>query len=790
MKRFFEIIVNHPRKVLLLCALATVYFLIQIPRIPIETDLKKWLPEGNLEVEYYDEVRDSFGLTSRAVIAVEHEGPGGVFNPTTLELVATLTEAVKELDGVFEDDVISLATQDNIIGTAEGLDVTPFMEEIPTTPAEVVALREAVHGNDMYWGTLVSKDDKGTLILAKFEDDVVRLDMYLQMRELVESVRERYPNDRIYYAGRPILEGVLRAEVMEDMSVMMPIVIAVVIALLALTMRTTRGVVLPLVTVLISGIWTLGIMALIQSPLYSMSTMIPVVLMAIGCADGIHIISRYYEVVEQRGPMPGGADDESGRRREIVMETMTEMWAPVVMTSLTTMIGFLSMTVSNSLPPRSVGFFTALGVVAAGIISLTLIPAGLVLLKPVCPKALVPSRVEAGGGLLDSIFSYLGAAIYRRRKLVFGVAVVAVIASILGSTKVRIHEGLTANMAPGSETIKADSFLNEKFGGTTTVNLVIEGEEADCVKDPELLRRMDDLQSIAEEHPLVGASVSLAEYIKRMNKVMNEDDESFDRVPDSRELVAQYLLLYSISGDPDDFEDVVDYEYRKANVSIQMTSDAGEDIAEVFSYLQPRVEELFDGMPLKATLTGRAKMTLLVVGNVIRDQLQSFVVAIIAVFIITALMFRSARIGIIMIVPISIASLANFGLMGILGLPLQVATTFSACVGIGIGIDYTIHFFAKYRRLTALGFEGAEANVRTLRTSGRAIFFNAVVVAFGFLVLVWSNSPPNRNMGILVSLNMATSFLGAMTILPCVLNLVKPETILAAPLRRGEPPQA
>jgi len=326
--------------------------------------------------------------------------------------------------------------------------------------------------------------------------------------------------------------------------------------------------------------------------------------------------------------------------------------------------------------------------------------------------------------------------------------------------------------------------LNDKFGGTTIINVIVEGDETDCIKDPELLRRMDDLQSFAEKHPLVGGSVSMAEYLKRMNKVMNEDRESFNRVPDSRNLVAQYLLLYSISGDPDDFDDVVDYEYQNANVSIQMKSDSGEDIGEVFAYLEPRVEESFRGMPLKAIITGRAKMTFLVVSNVIRDQLQSFFVAILAVFLITAIMFRSLRIGLIAIIPIAIASLANFGLMGLLGLPLQVATTFSACVGIGIGIDYTIHFFAKYRRLTAQGYMGAEANVRTMQTSGRAIFFNAVVVAFGFLVLMWSNSPPNRNMGILVSLNMATSFIGAMTVLPCILNLVSPETILGGAVRQ------
>ncbi len=783
MKRFFELVVDHSRKVLGFYVLATLFFLYQIPRIPVETDLKKWLPEGNEEVEYYDEVRDLFGLSDRAVIAVAHEGPGGVFNPATLELVANLTESVKGLNGVIEEDVISLATQDNIVGTAEGLEVTPFMEHVPTTREEAEALREAIHGNDMYWGTLVSKDDSGTLVLAKFESGLDKISLYHRMRDLIEDARARHPNDRIYYAGRPILEGVMREEVMEDMRVMLPIVIVVVIALLALTMRTLRGIVLPFLTVVISGIWTLGVMALIQSPLYSMSTMIPVILIAIGCADGIHIMSRYYEAVEGDESRQRDIVDESRRRRDIVMEAMMEMWVPVVMTSLTTMIGFLSMTMSHSLPPRSVGFFTALGVTAAGLISLTLIPAGLVLLRPVRPKSLIPLRAAPGSNLLDGVFSHLGRAIYRSRKSVFAAAVVVAIVSILGSTRVYIHEGLTANMRPESETIQADNFLNEKFVGTTTVNVVIEGREADSIKNPDLMRRMDVLQDYASGHPLVGDSLSIAEYLKRMNRVMNEDRDDFDRVPESRDLIAQYLLLYSISGDPDDFDDVVDYEYRKANVSIYMKSDAGEDIADVFSYLGPRIEELFDGLPYRVTMTGRAKMTLLIVGNVIRDQMQSFVVAIIAVFLITTLMFRSIRIGLIMIVPISIASLANFGLMGLLGLPLQVATTFSACVGIGIGIDYTIHFFAKYRRLTARGHGGAEANVLTMQTSGRAILFNAIVVAFGFLVLMWSNSPPNRNMGILVSLNMATSFLGAMTVLPCILNLVKPETILGGPVR-------
>jgi hydrophobe/amphiphile efflux-3 (HAE3) family protein len=729
----------------------------------VETDLKNWLPKGHPEVEYYEEIRDIFTLTNRVLICISHEGSGGIFNPTTLELVTHLTDEVKGLEGVIQEDVVSLSTQDNIIGVAGGLEVIPFMEEVPKTPEALESLRDAVHDNDMYYGTLVSKDGRGTLILAKFVTGIDKVLLYRQVHDLVEKMRNRYPDEGIYYAGRPILEAVLYEEIMDDMRVMLPIVIVAVLVLLALTMRTMRGVVLPFLTVIASVIWSLGLMGLTQSPLYSMSTTIPVILTAVGCAYGIHIISRYYEAVE---------NNEARRRRDIVMETMMEMRVPVIMTALTTVVGFLSMTVSHSLPPRSVGFFTAFGVAAATLASLTLIPAGLVLMQRVRPISIIPFFTRSKSRPLDRVFSGLGLVIYRQKRWVFVFALLVVAVSIAATSRVHIREGLTANMRLESETMRADTFLNEKFGGTTLFNIIIEGSEPDSIKSPDLLRRVDALQAHAEQHVLVGDSLSIAEYLKRMNKVMNEDQEEFSRVPESRDLIAQYLLLYSMSGDPDDFDDVVDYDYQKANVSVYMKSDLGDNIGSVFLYLQPRVQELFSDRAYDIIISGSAKMTMLIVNNVIRDQLRSFLVAIVAVFFITAAMFRSARIGLITIVPISIACLANFGIMGMTGVPLQVATTFSACVGIGIGIDYTIHFFAKYRLLMARGHTGAEVTIHTMQTSGRAIFFNAVVVAFGFLMLLWSNSPPNRNLGILIALNMATSFVGAMTVLPAILSFV------------------
>jgi hypothetical protein len=531
-------------------------------------------------------------------------------------------------------------------------------------------------------------------------------------------------------------------------------------------------VLLPLAVVGSCVAWMMGVMSLANIPLYAVTTLVPVLLIAIGLAYGIHIINRYYEEA---------AASPDASREDIVRATMREMWAPVTMASLTTAAGFLSLATSDMMPVKYFGLFTAIGVLGALVFSLTFIPAWLVILPVKQGRISGANPGGAGAGsdiftrMLDRALAGAGNLIGNHPKRILAAAAVVVALGILGLFRVHVDGSLLSNFSEDSEVLTADRILTKKFGGTNVLNIVIEGESDDDIKSPEMLRAIDRLQADLGAMQEVGATFSIADYLKRMNRVMNENRREYSRIPDTREMVAQYLLLYSMSGDPDDFDDVVDYGYRQANMRIRVNSDHSNILKIVIDHVRSSSAEIFAGLPAKVRLAGHVMTSYTFMDLIIHGQIYSILAAVAMVFLITSVMFRSAVAGLFCTTPVAISTMLNFSLMGVADIPLGVTTALLSGMGIGIGVDYSIHFVAKYRRLAATQTDRKERIHATLDTAGRAILFNAIVVVAGFMVLMISNFPPSRWMSALVSVVMITSFLGAVTVLPAALIVFKPK---------------
>jgi predicted RND superfamily exporter protein len=263
--------------------------------------------------------------------------------------------------------------------------------------------------------------------------------------------------------------------------------------------------------------------------------------------------------------------------------------------------------------------------------------------------------------------------------------------------------------------------------------------------------------------------------MKRMNRVMNENRKEYSRIPETREMIAQYLLLYSMSGDPDDFDEVVDYDYRQANMRIRINSDHSPILRKAIDRVRSSASEIFKGLPATVRLAGPAMTSYTFMDLIIRGQVRSIIVAVGLVFLITAIMFRSLAAGFFCSIPVAIATMLNFSLMGAANIPLGVTTALLSGMGIGIGVDYAIHFISRYKYLSNSTAEHRQRIQTTLGTAGRAILFNAMVVVAGFTVLLISNFPPSRSLSILVSINMISSFLGAVTVLPACMFVFKPK---------------
>ena len=752
MKRLMHFTLRRPALVLIILSAITVYFFVEmINNTQMETDLDEYMPQDHPAFVYSDSAESIFNIKDGVIFAIEN--PDGIYNQQTLRKIKELTKELQQLDEVEKADVNSLAVADNITGKAGGLEVEAFYEDIPQSKEGLQTLRNKVRENEMVYKRLVSADETVSLVRAEIGDDVFTQAFYHELLDIAKSYEDA--GHELHVAGTPIVEGTMAYLAPRDMQKMVPIVILVIIIVLYITLRNVKTTLLTLSVVLFSTIWAFGLMAALNIPIYAVSTMIPVMLIAIGVADGIHLFSHmrlYLRAHPDASPWESAAD------------MFRNMWKPVAMTSITTSVGFVSLLTSEVYPIKYFGLFTAFGVLTAMLFSLVFIPAGIMVFnKPRFPESKKKKQEKAAEK--HPLAERWTQKILNNKTVTFAATIILVAISIFGLTRVWINSSFLDKFEADSDIVQTDAFINEKFGGTTTLNVILSAERNDAFKEPDVLRLMNKMQQqVDAELDVVGNSFSLADYIKRMNKVMHADKESYNSIPSSQNLIAQYLLLYEMSGDPDNLWSEVTYDYNQANLKFQLKQDESKSLRAAIGKIESFNNRL-DELEVDINYAGSGYKALVFTDLILEGQIKSLVLSIILIVMLLALMFRQWSIGLIGAVPITITALLSFGVMGVLNIPLDTTTALLASIAVGIGIDYAVHFIERYKIYIKQYSSRFEAAVHTINHSGRAIFFNAVVVIAGFLVLLFSVFPPNRALGALVSFNMFTSFLGTMSIM-------------------------
>ena len=749
MEKLLSKMLKKPILVLVILLIISVaFFMVMKKNSRMETDLDEYMPQDHPAFVYSDEMEDIFDIKDGIIIAIENKA--GIYQTETLQKIKDLTKKLRKMKEIDKSDVTSLYTADNIIGTEEGMDVKAFFKRVPKSKEQLAELQKNVRTNDMVYKRLVSEDETVSVIIAEIKDDVFTQEFYKEILTLVKSYEGK---EKLYVAGSPIVEGTMALLGPEDMKKMVPIVLLVILVVLLFVMKSIKNTIFTLLVVLFSVIWAFGLMAAFKIPVYAVSTMLPVMLIAIGVADGIHLYS-HLDLFLQKNP--------NATRKEAVNDMLKGMWKPVVMTSVTTSVGFFSLLTSEVFPIKYFGLFTAFGVTAAMLFSLLLIPAGILIFgftkrKPISEK-------KSKNGKIPFSYKFANGVIkYKIITLFLTILVVAV--SLFGMTKVWINSSFLEKFEDDSDIVLTDKFINEHFGGTSTLNVILEADENGKMKSPEILKLIDEMQQkVDSKLQIVGNTFSLSDYLKRMNMVMHEDRKDFDIIPNSQDLNAQYLLLYEMSGDPENLWKVVDYDYKTANVTIQLKSDNSKAIKSAIAEVE-NFRNDFKNLGVEINYAGSGYKALVFTGLILEGQIKSLVMSLFIIIILLAFMFKNLWAGLIGSVPIIITAVIGFGVMGLMNIPLSTTTALISSIAIGIGIDYAVHFIERYKINAIQTSDKQKTMEGTMHHSGRAIIFNAMVVIAGFLVLLFSVFPPNRSLGALVSLNMFTSFLGTVTIM-------------------------
>jgi len=778
MRRYVEWIIRHRLLVIALTLLITGALASQVKHLRVIIDPNTMLPQEHPYVAATNQVEKVFGLKYVIVIGITPK-EGDAFSFHVLSKVQRMTAAILDVPGAVKGNVLSLSSRraKSIAGRADGIEVRPLMETVPQTATEIEALRRAVRANPAYVNAVISSDERTAAILAEFKEDAGGF------RGIVEKVRpiveaERDASVEITLGGHPVFLSQIEAY-SQRMAFLFPLAVLITGLIHYEAFRTVQGLILPLVTALLAVVWGLGIMRLAAVPMDVFNGTTPILILAVAAGHAVQILKRYYEEYHRlRG---AGHLTPPEANRAAVVESVTRI-GPVMLTAgSVAALGFLSLVVFKISTIRTFGVFTGLGILSALILEMTFIPALRSLLPAPGQKE---SRRERERRMWDRITEAIAGWVTgpSRWRLYAGVAFLILLWGG-GAARVIIDNSVKSYFFQHLRFQREDRALNDSLGGPNTLYLLVEGRDEDAIKDPDVLRAMEATQRFLGEQPYVGKTLSLADFVKRMNRAMHGDDPAYDRIPESRELISQYLLLYSMSGEPGDFDTYVDYGYQSANIWVFLKTDSSAYLQDLIARLHSFLPTQF-GDKVRIRIGGSVAEAMALNEVMVHGKILNILQIGGVILLITSVVFRSLLAGLLVLVPLLLAVLANFGLMGLTGIRLNIGTSLISAMAVGIGADYAIYLIYRLREELARGVDDTTAVRATLTTAGKAILFVASAVAGGYGVLLFSYGYYiHMWFAILIATAMLVSSLGALTILPSLILTLRPRFVFGVARR-------
>ncbi|MFN4218999.1 MAG: efflux RND transporter permease subunit [Candidatus Bipolaricaulia bacterium] len=780
-RRALEWTVEHPKFVVLFIAIITVLAAAGLPRMQTDTDPDHML-SPTAPVRLYDEQVDRwFDLQDQIAIAVVNERhPQGVLNPTTLGKLYRIVQRSLDLEGVVRRNVKSFSTTNNIVSASDSLFQERLLQSDSPSLQDVQELQRALTDNRLFERVLISADRTAAAIYIPVTDTADAKKITDQIRQFIQDEGgDGADGDRFYIGGQRVAEDVFGVLMFQEMAVLSPIVGLVILLALWLMFRGLRFtyILSPMLVAMFSVVWTMGLMIWLKIPVHIMSSMAPVFLMSYGVVDGIHILSEFSNTLR-------GSRD----RKHAIVETMWELRRPMLFTSLTTAAGFASQYLTDIPPVRIFGLFVAFGILVAWFLTVTLIPALVMLTRA---EKQTPAMAAAAGNPSQGLFSQwlarLGAFSLKRHKAIFYGGSFVLLLSGLGLTRLHINDSPVWWFKPGAPVRIATDLLNEKFGGVSLLYIVAEGQKDD-MKRPEVLRYFENFQKYLEEDPWVGKTLSLADLVKRINRVWNGDDPTWEQIPDSKPAVAQFLLMYLSSGDPSDLQDFVDYTtYDKANIIVHVKSPG----SAVMERVVQRATSYLIANPLadvQFNFAGPGYFNDQWNLEMFRGMGLSLLGSALVVLLLLMLDFRSIAWGVIGILPLAFTILVSYGVLAWLGKEFNMPIEVISALSLGMAVDFAIHFIDRFRERYRGTKDLAAAISWTMAVPGVAIFRNAIILLVGFLVLLFAPLTPYVNVGGFIAAIMLLSSLTTLFFLPALIQTFAHQLLKPSQQKEGGRP--
>lgn len=777
MSRF---VVSHPRWIIGFVLALTIVFGFGLRRgMELDVSPLSFVTQNGQERRDFAEARKHFGADDFLLVAVVCDD---VFAPENLTRLKSLHRQIEKVSGVGEVlSLVNVPYARSLPGDDGGVSLETLIPNSLEDKRRLEEARVVATTDRMFVGNLVSADSRTMALTVLLKMDLPTVRRH-EITQRIYDLTHASGFGEVYFAGDPFSQLRGTQALKDDLKLLLPLTVALIVLLMWLCFRSLTAVVLPLATIGIGLIWLLGLMAYFGTHFTILVLMLPTVMLAIGCSYMIHVLNQIGIICEEKERQSDGAAQEaemsgsspqslnpSTTLQSAIESAMRFINLPVAVSALTIIAGFLSLTFTEIPAIRSTAIYSAIGAAFTMILSLTFIPAVLVML----PSGAGAFRVGLHGKLVRFL-EETGRWATSHQRLLYVLTIIIVVFSLFGMRRIIVDIDFFRFAKPGTDSLVGLEEVGRRLSGAVTFDIIIEGKTSGAIEKPYVLERIAQLQAFAETRKGpngqgVDRSLSVADFIKHLNRAFNGNDPKQYAIPTDERIISD---LFS---DRDQLKGFLTEDGRIARVLVRSTLTSSQAMADVVREIEQHAKQLLPEFRVFAT--GTFVLLNRTSDQIGGEQVQSIGIALVTIFLMLAILFRSLRVGLTALVPNLIPVVFFFGYMGWQGIKLNLTTSLVASIVLGLAVDNAVQFIIRFRRVQKADEPLREAIIESMRLSGRPIIYANVALAATFAIFAVSNFQPVSDFGLL----------SAVTIIGCLVeDLVLLPSRLTSPIFRAK----
>ncbi|MBA25047.1 MAG: hypothetical protein CMG48_02335 [Candidatus Marinimicrobia bacterium] len=754
MRKIFNKIISlqilYPFRFLIVISLITIFSIIQLFFLKFDFTIENLFPENDQEVEQYYSFRDEFGREDN-IISLTYNCDDPFLLKNYLEN-KKITQNLSKINGI--SNILSISN----LGIELNISETNLPDE-NLTQKQLDEIRNYIFKYSIFTNNLISEDGTITSIILEvdesFNDHPGRLKIMKDIGNIIDN-----SNWDWYETGIPVLRTKYVQYMIGDFIKFFPPVTIILLLVLYMMFKSMKIVLLPILTVFISVIWILGLMSLFDFSINIITYIVPTLVMIVGVADSVHILIKYNQDIKI-----------SNNTKISIKKTIQGIGNAILLTSLTTSIGFLSLLSTNIVMIKEFGFLVAIGVLIAFLVSIFLIPPLLILMDNTYPLKTKSSKK----GIRYYILKQIVEVNKNHHFIILIISSIFIALFIYFASKVESNSALLDDLSSGNELFDDMKFTEENMGAVFPFEVIITAKDEknnfieNGIANSRIIVFVDKIQKKINSIPEIRKTISVVDYLEIIHDNFNEESEEKSYLNDG--LIFQYFVL-----NEDIFQNLINFEYSKTRISARIkdinSTRAKEIVKEINEWKSENIPD-----DIQISLTGTTLMALKVNDYLVNNLIISFLIAFGVIFISMGFLFKSLKLAIFSMIPNLIPILFMAAIMGIFDIKLRPTTAMTFAIAFGIAVDDTIHYMVRFRQeLSMNNGDFIKANSETIFSTGNAIISTSLILGCGFLVMVSSNFLPSRDFGFLSAITMFGAIIGDLFFLPTMLRLIKPKT--------------